>query len=133
MTADDVPRKSLYREAFRETVRFRLRNAGSFVDPGKEWNQRHWWDWARKCLVQHMRGSVFWEELGTGDFALVDQDILGNRNLVEGVLDRLEEGYESLDIINWAMGTSADVDEVVSILERLDMNSRRDEMRNSAP
>ncbi len=133
MKADDVPRKSLYREAFRETVMFRLRNAGSFKDPGKEWNRRHWWDWAKKCWVQHMRGSVFWMELGTSDFALVDQDILGNRNLVEGVLNRLEEGHENLDIINWAMGTDANVDEVVSILERLDINSRRDEMRNTAP
>ncbi len=123
---DEVDKKSLYREADIEMKRFQREILWGPEAAAEEWNRKHWWEWARKRWLEHIRGETFWIELGESDFNLVNTGISEDRYLLEQILEKLESGKENLSIINWAVDLGADMDEVVGILVKLDLNQSRD-------
>jgi len=128
-----VVKRSLYRAAASEIKRFDKRNSEKYPDPRKEWNRKHWWAWARKRWLEHLRGKVYWVELGDNDFDMVGRALLPNKNLLEEILGKMYRGEENLDIINWAVGTDDDMTDLLEILGKLDLNQRRDELRSVVP
>lgn len=131
MVQEKMIRRSLYREAAEEMRHFQKGLLWGAEQAAEEWNRKHWWKWARKRWLEHIRGKAFWIELGESDFDLVSRGVSDDRDLLERILGKLEEGDENLNIINWAVELGADVDEVVEILEKLNLNERRDDMRDA--
>ena len=131
MELDDILKRSLYREATFEARRYQEEHPERPEGASREWNIRYWWPWARSRWLEHIRGQVYWIELGEDDFGLTGKDIFGNQELLDSILNQVEDGRENLDIINWATGSEENMTEVVEILEKLDLNKHRDELKNA--
>ena len=127
---DEDLRRSLYREATHEARRYQQEHPEQSDRASREWNIQHWWPWARDRWLEHIRGQVFWIELGEADFDLTNKGIFGNQDLLDTILGQVQDGRENLDIINWATRGNADMDDVVEILEKLNLNKHRDELKN---
>jgi hypothetical protein len=131
MELDDILKRSLYREATFEARRYQEEHPEKLERASREWNINYWWPWARSRWLEHIRGQVFWIELGEDDFDLTNKGIFGNHELLDCILNQVEDGRENLDIIHWATGRKEDMTEVVEILEKLDLNRHRDELKNA--
>lgn len=94
------------------------------------WVRNHWNGFLRARWLEHLEGHRFWVELDQDDFGLLQHEFLESPIMVE-VIRRLKSGHENLDLIQWAIVSAVDVEELFSILETLDMNSRRIECRFS--
>ncbi len=128
---EQVKKKSLYREADIEMKRFQKESLWGPEAAAEEWNRKHWWEWARKRWLEHIKGETFWIELGESDFNLVNKGISSDSYLLEQILGKLEIGKENLNIINWAVDLGADMDEVVEILGKLNLNRSRDDIKDN--
>jgi hypothetical protein len=127
---DDILKRSLYREATFEARRYQEKHPEKSERASREWNIQYWWPWARSRWLEHIRGQIFWIELGEDDFDLTNRGIFGNQELLDSILRQVERGRENLDIINWATRSKKDMDEVLEILEKLDLNRHRDELKH---
>ncbi|QDU64087.1 hypothetical protein Pan216_49760 [Planctomycetes bacterium Pan216] len=91
----------------------------------RQWIRDHWNNYLRARWVEHIQGVRFWKELDRGDFGLLQREFHDDQVLLDRILDRLKMGRENLDIINWAISWKLPMDRVISVLEALDINSRR--------
>ena len=89
------------------------------------WVRDHWWGFLRARWVEHLQGVMFWTELDRNDFGLLQREFLEIAPLMHEILNRIKQGQENLDILLWASGRLASMPDVIRILERLDINSRR--------
>jgi len=81
--------------------------------------------WVRARLVEHWQGETYWSELDRNDFGLLRRHFHPNRLLIADIVALLMAGGENLTVITWAVETDQPLDDVVEILTRLDVNSRR--------
>lgn len=88
------------------------------------WVREHWNGFLRERWLEHLQGRAFWIELDHDDFGLL-QRAFQESSLIEPILERLIDGQENLDVINWAIDTDLPMAQVLDILETLDINSRR--------
>jgi hypothetical protein len=88
------------------------------------WVHKHWNGFLRERWLEHLQGRAFWIELDHDDFGLL-QRTFQDSALLDEILERLKAGQENLDIICWAHDQHLHMDRVLSILEMLDINSRR--------
>src|SRR3954447_43000 len=88
------------------------------------WVREHWNGFLRERWLEHLQGRTFWIEMDHNDFGLL-QNVFQSSDLFQEILSRLKKGQENLEILNWAIDTDAPMEEVISILETLDINSRR--------
>ncbi|MGL4464957.1 MAG: hypothetical protein ACRC1K_22625 [Planctomycetia bacterium] len=91
----------------------------------RQWVKDHWWGYLRARWIEHLHGTRFWKELDRGDFGLLQREFHESPLLMDRILDRIKEGQENLDIIQWALDWTLPIDDVIEILEALDINSRR--------
>ncbi len=126
-----MEKRSLYREAVCEFRRVCDEDPSDYQKAASEWNRKHWWAWSRKRWLEHIKGEVFWVELGEKEFGWVKEHDLSNTSILSQILQKIHDGEENLDIINWALELDEDLDEVLRILSRLDLNKSRLEMRNA--
>jgi hypothetical protein len=89
------------------------------------WVRDHWWGFLRARWVEHLQGVQFWTELDRNDFGLLQREFLDVSPLLNQILDRIKQRQENLDIILWAREGNQCMLDVLRILERLDINSRR--------
>jgi hypothetical protein len=100
----------------------------------RHWIKRYWNAFLRERWVEHLEGRVFWNELDRGDFGLLQHEFLDSK-VRDEIIRRLKSGGENLDILCWSherKPTREELREVLRILERLDINSRRLEFRFEA-
>jgi hypothetical protein len=95
------------------------------------WVKSHWNGFLRARWLEHLQGRAFWIELDHGDFGLL-QRAFRDSTLIDDILLRLKAGGENLDIITWALDAHQPLEEVLTILEALDINSRRIECQLAA-
>jgi len=88
------------------------------------WVRQHWNGFLREKWLEHLEGRAFWIELDHDDYGLLTR-AFRDSPLIEKIIQRLKKGEENLTILNWAIDDHLDMEEVFSILETLDMNSRR--------
>lgn len=88
------------------------------------WVREHWNGFLRERWLEHLQGRNFWIELDHNDFGLLQRSFQES-SLIDEILRQLKSGRENLDILNWAIDSSVDMQEVFEILEALDINSRR--------
>ncbi|MFW5830386.1 MAG: hypothetical protein ACOCXA_09020, partial [Planctomycetota bacterium] len=94
----------------------------------EEWIERYWRGWARSKLLEHLMGWRCWGAFGQDSFALfrrrsmvdgVEPDLLGD------IAQQLARGGENLDIIAWALDQALDLDPILELLDRIDINAKR--------
>jgi len=88
------------------------------------WVRQHWNGFLRERWLEHLQGRAFWIELDHDDFGLL-QRTFQNTDLLNEILDKLKAGEENLNVLTWAIDENLPMEEVLSILEMLDINSRR--------
>jgi hypothetical protein len=125
-----VEKCSVYIEGEQEALRFKwIESEKAGRDLGeaaiRRWVKDHWWGYLRARWLEHLQGKRFWVELDRGDFGLLQREFHDNTLLLDRILDRLKAGQENLDIICWAHDWGIPIGPVVSILEALDINSKR--------
>jgi hypothetical protein len=91
----------------------------------RRWVRVHWCGYLRAKWLEHLQGVRFWLELDRGDFGLLKREFRDQAFLLDRILDRLKEGKENLDIIQWAIEWKIPIEPVLRILNALDINSRR--------
>ena len=91
----------------------------------RRWVQEHWHGFLRARWIQHLEGSVFWMELGHGDFRFLQSKFQDQALLLDRIIDRLKVGKENLDILLWAIDWHINIEHVFAILDALDINSKR--------
>jgi hypothetical protein len=92
----------------------------------KLWVLQHWNGFLRHRWLEHLQGKTCWIELQQDDFGLL-QHAFRDSPVLDSILERLKVLKENLDIILWAQGcfSQNEMDEVLTILEALDVNSCR--------
>ena len=126
----EIPRNSVYIDSYREIDCFKwIQSEKAGRDLGeeaiREWVRHHWTGYLRAKWLEHLQGICYWTELDQNDFGLLRQDFEHQQLLLDCILDRLKIGAENLDVILWAREWNIPLDPVISILEMLDINSRR--------
>ncbi len=91
----------------------------------EHWRRRFWRLWFRRHWVEHILGQTFWLEMGDENFGMLQPTQRHNPVLVDCVADRLIIGWENLGIILWASDWGLDLDEVIQILKKLNINHVR--------
>lgn len=127
---DGVPKSSVQTEGLREALAHRwIQSEKAGRDLGEDcirrWVHDHWNGFLRARWMEHLQGKTYWMELDRSDFGLLLGEFHDDEQLLDRILERMKEGKENLDVIQWAMNWGIPVERVVEILERLDVNSAR--------
>jgi hypothetical protein len=127
---EHVPKLSIYDESRKEEDRFKwIESEKVGYDLGEQavrrWMRDHWNGYLRARWLEHLQGKCFWIELDRGDFGLLLSQFQDHSDLLTPILDRLKSGQENLNILAWAVANGLPIQTVLTILEALDINSRR--------
>ncbi len=127
---DGVEPHSIFEEASREAYKHKwLESEKAGYDIGysaiEDWHRRFWHKFVRERWIQHIRGVAYWRELDNDDFGILHKEFQDYPDLAEKIVHHLEAGGENLDIIQWGVSTGQDMDAVLHILGRLDLNAHR--------
>jgi len=90
-----------------------------------DWYYRYWRQYCRIRLLEHVSGARPWAEFEDGRFGLIAKLLRENDLLLDRILDRVRFGAENLDIICWAREWGLNMDRVITLLEKLDINRAR--------
>jgi len=101
-----LERRSIYRAAHEASLKHQEELTASLplntpestrvqrsAEAAEEWNRMFFWRWAAHRVIQHVRGEVYWNELGRGSFASVTGENPERGKVVERVL-ALESGLD---------------------------------------
>ena len=91
----------------------------------EHWRRRFWRLWFRGHWVEHILGEKYWIEMGGDNFRMLWRAEALNELLVSRVADRLIVGWENLGIIFWASDWGLDLDAVIAILKKININDVR--------
>lgn len=94
----------------------------------EEWIDHYWNGWARSKLLEHLMGWRCWGAFGQESHGLLRRQSLAamvDEPTIELIGTMLADGAENLDIINWAVHTEQDLDPILLLLERIDINAKR--------
>lgn len=125
----ELPR-SLYSAALEEALRHKwIESQKQGRDLGdaalKDWFRRHWLPFCRWKRLEHVEGMQRWTEFAEHEFGQVFQLIMEDDILCDRILDRMEHGYDNLEIINWALAWGLPMNRVIEHLELIDINRAR--------
>jgi hypothetical protein len=90
----------------------------------RQWVRDHWRGFLRARWLEHLYGRKFWLELDKQDYGLLRREFQGSP-LIGPILDLLLSGGENLNVILEARLARWPMPDVITILEALDINSRR--------
>lgn len=117
----------------------RLQHADLGDSPIIEWFKLKWPGWYRDKWIEHLCGRRLWKEFGKEDFDLIsDKSFQPNIDLVLRIIDNLKKHRDNISenlgmIFVAAQRGDSELNDVVAILKRLDVNSKRrpscDELR----
>lgn len=121
---------SLYDQGLQEALKHKwIESQKRGMDLGHaamaDWYYRFWRQYCRSRLLEHVSGDCPWAEFDTGRFGLIAKLIRENDLLLDRILDRVRHGAENLDIILWAREWGLNMERVIAILEKIDINRAR--------
>jgi hypothetical protein len=93
-----------------------------------DWVDRYWKGWTRAKLTEHLYGWRCWGAFPEDDFGLLSRHTVEynvSREVLRHVATMLADGFENLDIINWAVRTDQELDSILWLLDRIDINAKR--------
>jgi len=98
-------------------------------DPGdaalKEWFRKHWLPFCRSKRLEHVEGQQKWDAFAEEEFGQVYQLLVEGDLLLDRILDRMENGFDNFEIINWALDWQLDMERVLELLLMIDINRAR--------
>jgi hypothetical protein len=129
------PCKSVYEEAQKEAdchkwIESQKRGRDLGETALKEWYCLHWPAYCRKRRLEHLKGRRRWREFGDDNFGQLFDLILEGDLLVDRILDRVDAGWENLEIINWSLDWGLPMPRVLDLLVQVDVNRARLEPRS---
>lgn len=130
-TFETMPLQSLYEAAWREVLIHKWieseRHGHDLGDSAiHHWWREHWPRYCRRRRVEHILGMHRWSEFDDHDaFGCIYSLILRGDLLADRILDRVDAGYENLDLVNWALEWGLPIDRVIDVLEQIDVNRAR--------
>lgn len=93
-----------------------------------DWLRRSWTGWVRACLLQHLSGWRRWTAFSKRHYALFRRGSVERQvptRILRSVADILVRGGENLDVLNWAVEQREELEAVIWLLERIDINAVR--------
>ena len=93
-----------------------------------DWVNRYWKGWTRAKLIEHLYGWRCWGAFDDETFGLLSRQTVEYhvpRDALRQVATMLANGAENLDVINWAIGAEQDLDPILWLLDRIDINAKR--------
>lgn len=126
----DAPCRSVYSEALAEAEKHKwIESQKHGRDLGdvalKDWFRKHWLPYCRCKRLEHVEGQQRWQEFAAHEFGQVYELILDGDLLLDRILDRMEHGFDNLEIINWAFDWNLPMRRVLELLEMIDINRAR--------
>ena len=91
----------------------------------RDWYHRFWWRFLRYRHLEHLLGERPWEEFDRDTFGSLQQFLLERGQFAHDIVDFYRDGWENLDIINWAIRHEISIDEVYDCLNLINMNDAR--------
>jgi hypothetical protein len=94
----------------------------------RDWLDRCWKGWTRARLLEHLYGWRCWGAFDEDDFGLFTRTTVEHhvpRQILYTVSELLAKGGENLDVINWAICESQNLDAIIWLLDRIDINAKR--------
>lgn len=94
----------------------------------QDWLERCWTGWARSKLLEHLYGWRCWSAFGHASFGLLRRHTVERHvplHILRRVCALLAGGGENLDVIDWAVEAEVDLDGILWLLERIDINALR--------
>ncbi len=94
----------------------------------REWVERFWKGWVRQKLMEHLYGWRFWGAFDDPDFGLLARHSVEyhvSHSVLEKVASILGDGGENLDVITWGLGAGEQLDPILWLLDRIDINAKR--------
>lgn len=121
---------SLYEAAFQEARRHRwIESQKSGCDLGNErfieWYDRYWENFLRYRHLEHLFGDREWREFDPAAFGALAPLLNSKDDLVLELIGLYRQGWQNLDIVNWAIRTGLDLEEVRERLVLINMNDAR--------
>lgn len=86
------------------------------------WLDQYWARFFRARFFEHLHGTKYWSVFAEKDFGMLKREFQDDQLLLERIVDRLKDGRENLDIINWANTFNLPADRVHAILLRININ-----------
>lgn len=124
---------SLTAHTLQEMERYKwIRSEESGTDVGEwsfqEWLDRYWGGWIRSLMLEHLFGIRCWSAFDRRHYGLFQRKTVEHHvptTVLTEVARILQDGGENLDVINWAGETGQDLDAVLWLLDRIDINAVR--------
>ena len=94
----------------------------------REWVDHYWTGFVRAKLMEHLYGWRWWGAFDEDDFGLLARSTVEYfvpRPVLNQVALILAEGGENLDVIAWATTGGHDLNALIWLLERIDINAKR--------
>lgn len=94
----------------------------------EEWLRHCWGGWTRSKLLEHLYGWRCWGAFSESDFGLFSRSSVEHhvpQEVLQKVADLLAAGGENLDVLSWAIGEDHDVQAIMWLLDRIDINAKR--------
>lgn len=130
---DGVTVHSLTGHAIQELERHRWIESQKYsrdvgYDAYNDWLDHCWKGWTRAKLMEHLYGWRCWGAFDEADYGLFTRSTIDHhvrRETLEKVGELLAHGGENLDVINWAVTTDQDLEAIMWLLDRIDINAKR--------
>ena len=91
----------------------------------RKWVHEHWNGFLRARWMEHLEGKTYWMELHGVDYGVLKKEFAEDKDLLDRIMERMKEGKENIEVINWALDWGMPMGRVVHILERLNLNSTK--------
>ena len=93
-----------------------------------DWVDRYWTGYVRALLIEHLYGWRCWGAFDVELFGLLARTTVQHvlpRSVLHRVALILRDGGENLDVIAWGTAAGHDLDAIIWLLERIDINAKR--------
>ena len=90
-----------------------------------DWHRRHWTLWLRHRWLEHLLGTICWEEFDPALFGRLETDFADRKELLDEVVRRVRRGAENIDVVWWATAEQRDSAAIARMLVLLRLNDIR--------
>ena len=120
--------RSVYHEAWIEALKHKwIESQKSGYDVGSSaihnWYNLYWYRFCRLKQLEHLEGRQPWKEFDQSQFGLFPQLKQRGDFLSLQIMEHVTQFKENLDIIFWAGHLNLPLNQVVSLLSKINVNS----------
>jgi hypothetical protein len=93
-----------------------------------EWFKLHWKEWFNAHWVEHLQGKRFYDGFAESEFNITTSSPEGDSELTSKIVEFLQQSgnmSENLGIVLWSAEFGKDMNQVMKVLRKIDINSKR--------